>query len=856
MIDHFSKIHHERIFHQTGNKDTIKYMKRAHTFKMMLKILRYATLIIQTSQFVYSALAGRNITDPNKDNMCEMTLMEGGEATCKITTNDTKYGSYLACDEFAEWQQVSRLILAMRQCPKSSAIYSAAISLVVLRPVTSLVFSSEFDLYSLDSFFKPFEEIASNLLANLVLKNIRGLEITMNGHSSELGMSLSVLRSSLNFFHLNKPIECSEALLDSIGNQSTFFATFQAIMFDSTVKYPDQVCPYVFKNAHLAQLIVAGVSEHFLYTNKFQFFDDRTNNSELGSFIFQFDLIGYQVKIDERLLHPRVFRLTAEYVFAGSISSLRGEAFKSSLMIAQITFSLDNLKNFFHQIGLEWLGFLNPEYNYNLTSVFSDNETFHAVYSSSTWIAFDVPYDVQFNSDLLAVQPVYPYPDSDACIFIDFPFERLLFPQLYTTMEQCTCTVLRLVKHYPEYLHVFYTKSQTDYTYLNQNLYEMCRARLDEKAFNACLNETRIDQVRETCSIKLKTDRQSFAPENELLDVRISIDELEYIIIVWLMPLACLSGFMLNLLIVRTIRKHKKTDLKEKFFQYMSVNSKLNCLYSFIYVFNLMNVCISENAIFCSSVYTSIWAQYFKIIFGVYLGETIKMSSNITYVLMTINRLMLVSSHHSCVLEAISKMKTQRIVYAVVVASAALNTVRFFQYGINESSLNPNVAYPFVLMQSSNIFLSIFLFSYTFFNYFFLIAVNTVLETMIFYKLRKELANKKHRSLILGTVLAHSTGNSSEANSFQRKEIRVIFMVLLNGVINLILRLPDLTWFFYYITFFFPGNIVVVLFCEYYRICFQLIDISNFFFILTFSTNFMIYYFFNLKFKQSIDLFK
>ncbi len=107
---------------------------------------------------------------------------------------------------------------------------------------------------------------------------------------------------------------------------------------------------------------------------------------------------------------------------------------------------------------------------------------------------------------------------------------------------------------------------------------------------------------------------------------------------------ACFFGFVCNAMVVRTAHKHKKTYLKEEFYRYMSVISKFNCIYCLIFVFYPINVCNNYNSdfFFCPGFYTNYVAQYYKIIFVAYLGESLKMWPNILYLLMTVNRYMLI----------------------------------------------------------------------------------------------------------------------------------------------------------------------------------------------------------------------
>jgi hypothetical protein len=63
-------------------------------------------------------------------------------------------------------------------------------------------------------------------------------------------------------------------------------------------------------------------------------------------------------------------------------------------------------------------------------------------------------------------------------------------------------------------------------------------------------------------------------------------------------PIACMIGFLLNYLIIRTIKNNEK-ELKEGLFIYMAINSRFNCAYCLIYMLNLLNECLVVDSVYC-----------------------------------------------------------------------------------------------------------------------------------------------------------------------------------------------------------------------------------------------------------------
>ncbi len=152
-------------------------------------------------------------------------------------------------------------------------------------------------------------------------------------------------------------------------------------------------------------------------------------------------------------------------------------------------------------------------------------------------------------------------------------------------------------------------------------------------------------------------------------------------------PCSCVLSLVLNIHAIRTIKKHEKKDLKEDFYKYMRVNSKFNCLYCLIFLFYQMDLCNERNrSYFCSSISNTLFAQYYKIVILAYLGESIKMCSNIFYILISINRYMLIGREHAPFLEKISKLDFTRTIISTVALSLVFNIGHLDQYEVNNGN--------------------------------------------------------------------------------------------------------------------------------------------------------------------------
>jgi hypothetical protein len=83
----------------------------------------------------------------------------------------------------------------------------------------------------------------------------------------------------------------------------------------------------------------------------------------------------------------------------------------------------------------------------------------------------------------------------------------------------------------------------------------------------------------------------------------------------------------------------------------------------------------------------------------------------------------------------------------------------------------------------------------------------------------------------------------------ERSEERAVAMVVINAIFNFLLRLPELFFMFSLSKQLFHFDF----FSSFPNLPLFVTDLAYFFYILTFTTNFLIYYLFNQKFKQSFS---
>jgi hypothetical protein len=110
----------------------------------------------------------------------------------------------------------------------------------------------------------------------------------------------------------------------------------------------------------------------------------------------------------------------------------------------------------------------------------------------------------------------------------------------------------------------------------------------------------------------------------------------------------------------------------------------------------LINTCIFPyNSVFCSSVYQSESAQYFKIVLIIYFGNVMKMCSNISYISFSFSRFILVSNlKEKKIFKTFNNIRLPVYFVVLFVSSCFFNSYTLFQYVLNINK-DPRIDFPY-----------------------------------------------------------------------------------------------------------------------------------------------------------------
>jgi hypothetical protein len=222
---------------------------------------------------------------------------------------------------------------------------------------------------------------------------------------------------------------------------------------------------------------------------------------------------------------------------------------------------------------------------------------------------------------------------------------------------------------------------------------------------------------------------------------------------------------------------------------------------------------------------------------------------------------------HNPTLKKISKWEFKWVVGLSLGFSALVNIGHIFQYKLNSGGFYlPNnyylyidLAYPSIIEETLSV--SVYFLLYVIVDYIGFFIINTLVEVTMVKKLHFELEEKRKRLEKMDENENGSHKNTStDPISFRKRrkheieektEQRAILMVVINALINFFFRLPELFFIYSVSCQFFGLSFWTDILRSFQNLSQLTVDLTYFFYILTFSTNFLIYYLFNLKFKQT-----
>jgi hypothetical protein len=525
-----------------------------------------------------------------------------------------------------------------------------------------------------------------------------GIDLNFTCTSSLYGFNDTSLELAFTFakfdFYLNgKPWDastCNDTELASIfdkerygifGVLASLYITFE---FQSSYSNFKKWCPWVFKNAQIDDFRTIAKPIRFYPGNHYYNFSSGIRSASFANLAAD--------NLDKEILHPQVYSLLDHIIITGCVKKIETDVFKEMKNLQFMELSVYNLKGFIHGNGIEWMNYVNYYTSRLNTSRFElscADKCLKLLNSFVFWIQLDITGDSN-SSSLLYYPNMIPhaFPDEDFCLFSNYPHDRSVFIVLKNG-QKCTCTIVWMLKN-PAFLAAFTKQNALFNTFYLQNhpctslIYNFTQFKL---AFNACgfpekylkcqLNVANLNQ-----STSSYTDSyfQFYDTQQILIEMR---DILENYFDYWVLVLGFLANVITMIVIINAYRKaslysniknNQLGSIKENFFTYMLINSLNNSIYCLIMFFNETLPCVAYPA---GEMYSENNCHITDACIAT-TASVLKLTANVTYLQMSLNRYLLVGKDHS---EWLKKAGKANI---VIVGIIALTTSCLLSYVVVE----------------------------------------------------------------------------------------------------------------------------------------------------------------------------
>lgn len=655
--------------------------------------------------------------------------------------------------------------------------------------------------------------------------------------------------SNFDFYIDNKLVNHCDQSLYTIEKFYFPFEQISALSFYFRVKL-SRICPLYFKNVNITYFEVIRMQYSFIKNNVLLFY--KINQTiDIKSMILRFRFDNSQnLIVDHEILNPQVFYYLKILDIGGHVYSIDSNLFTKFRYIELVLIRVTNL-HYLISKGIKWISSINQDLKLDL-----DDKNKSKLFLNRKVILY-------FSLESLGTI----FDDENFCLFKDFPHSQLIFPVVYDSItiqynNNCTCSHFWLMKYYylydlsgiDDYLNTyFYDRIIMDHSFVNQTL---------------CNNTSNLNQCEfvkkfELCNITTIAELHYNSFYGKSKDTIVLVD---FIFEVCLLPTACITGISFNYLIIKTIvDKRNRKNLSAKQYKFMLYMTVFNLIYCFINIFNLIGECRFEYGLFCSSIKgTIISIIYFPVVYGI-LGNFLILGSNFSYIAFAINRYLLIGKNHHRYFVKFSKIDTKKYFRVMIMISFIMSPSRYLSY-INYSEIKETYQpkeYPYYYQYTTQVylpagkleFLKIFT-GYNFIsdllNYVIFFVFNLIMDILLIRKLKDTLNNRK--------LTGKNKINSKQKDETSAKGLK---MIIINSALNFFLRIPHVLQVAnnIYITFWTDdlglqlriNQNEYINFCDQLRLCDTVFVISNFLYILNLNFNFLIFYNFDKKFRESYD---
>lgn len=368
--------------------------------------------------------------------------------------------------------------------------------------IPTILDHSKFNLREIDTFFDTinFKYVGYYL----EFEGVKGFDINSIYALNSFRFMLSFFSSRLNFFSNHRLIRtCAD--LENIPVNTIFHTRrFNTSLVDSTMpsifevefngnKPSNPICPLIFHNVSVQHFILTRFIDSFYKSNVIKFLPILNDTQHLTNQIQELKLSYYDIPtINSSLLNPIVFKSVIRLVLFGQMRSIETGLLRNFEFLEQIMFNIFYFIRMCHHGCIDWIKDLNHDVNVNLANLEKDidqNKIDSSILNNSKCILLnsdDTFYKSYMNENLNKVDEIFP--EEDFCIYSKFPFNQLVFIEIYyknmADDSSKSCTLLWLF----QYLNVYEKKIEGP-LWINETFFKVKRKECEfQKRYNTLSN--------------------------------------------------------------------------------------------------------------------------------------------------------------------------------------------------------------------------------------------------------------------------------------------------------------------------------------------------------------------------------
>jgi hypothetical protein len=291
---------------------------------------------------------------------------------------------------------------------------SGPISAFRIKPSAPLVFDKSLDFNGdLNAFNESYQ---------VYLENFSGFELNANPFGVKTrGSFLDLSNTNLKYFSTGDELS-SKCVYYGDRNAKPLLSAFDSINIKESVLFDAKTCPLIFQNANIKQLTINKLTA----ANVLSFSSVINGADELNSNIERLDLVSSDLKVlDASILNEFVFKQTKHISLYSTTADLtiQTDLFKPLRALKELNLQVNGLGAYFASKNLQWLTLLNVDKNKQLKLSLTDTS-----------------------------QQSYAFPESDLCLFKNFPHSQFVFPVISTKPDlECSCTLVWLIQYYKNF---------------------------------------------------------------------------------------------------------------------------------------------------------------------------------------------------------------------------------------------------------------------------------------------------------------------------------------------------------------------------------------------------------------------